>query len=42
MYEGNQHVITGIKFVDELDPFQIWTDLVLLEICDPHEIFLQG
>ena len=38
--ENNQHVITGVKFVDKLDPFHIWTNLVLLEVCDPHEISL--
>jgi hypothetical protein len=35
------HVITGIKFVDELDPFQIWTDVSSLKISDPHEVFLR-
>ena len=36
--EKNRHVIAGIEFVDEFGPFQIWTDLVFLEICHPHEV----
>jgi len=39
--ERNQHVITSIELVDDLGPFQIWTDLALLEIRDPQEVFLR-
>ena len=38
--ENDQHIIAGVKFIDELNPFQIRTDFVLLEICYPHEVFL--
>lgn len=39
--EGDKHVVTGVEFVDELDPFQIWADLVLFEVCDPKKVFLR-
>jgi len=39
--ERNQHVVTGVELVDDLGPFQFLTDLVPLEICDPHEVFLR-
>ena len=40
--ERNQHLIFGIEFIDDLDPFQIWADLVLFEVCDPQEEFLHA
>jgi hypothetical protein len=36
----DEHLIIGVKFVDELDPFQVWTDLVLFEVRDPNQVFL--
>lgn len=38
--ENNRHVITGVKFVHELGPFQVWTNLVLFKVRNPHEVFL--
>lgn len=37
----NKHFITGVKIVDDLCPFQILTDLVLLKVCDPYEVSLR-
>jgi hypothetical protein len=39
--KGHRHIIGGVKLVDQLDPFQIWADLGLLEVCDPKAVFLR-
>jgi len=34
------HAIFSLEVVDELDPIEVWTDRLLLKVCEPKQVFL--